>query len=187
METGRLRLRTWTPELGSLLDKHCNTAAVMAHLGGPTDRATHLELVDWLIHQQAKHGTTFWAMERKRDGEFLGFCGLVIVDEDDSTVLGATEIGWRLRADEQGKSYAKEAAIACLYHAFEVQHVQRVVSRTVLANAPSWGLMRALGMRPDPRLDYLPKDNPSEALIVHVATHKDWRRIRNQHPDPRTG
>jgi RimJ/RimL family protein N-acetyltransferase len=95
------------------------------------------------------------------------------------------EIGWRLRSDAQGKGYAKEAANACLYHAFETLNSLRVVSRTVKGNAPSWGLMKKLGMRPDPRLDYLSKDDLDEPLIVHVATYRDWKRIKKTHPDTR--
>lgn len=185
IETKRLRMRTWTPEYGRLLDHHCNNDEVLAHLGGRMTGKQHQDLVDWLIWQQQTYGITFWVLERKRGGDFLGFCGLIIVDEEDSTVLGATEIGWRLRSDAQGKGYAKEAAIACLYHAFEDLNSLRVVSRTVKGNAPSWGLMKSLGMRSDPRLDYLSKDDPEEPLIVYVASYRDWTRVKKQHPDNR--
>lgn len=52
-------------------------------------RRGHDELIDWLIWQDETFGATFWAMETREDGRFLGFCGLVTVDEDDSTG------GWR--------------------------------------------------------------------------------------------
>jgi hypothetical protein len=60
-----------------------------------------------------------------------------------------------------------------------------VVSRTVKGNAPSWGLMKKLGMRADPRLDYLADDDPDEPLIVHVASRRDWIRIKKIHADTR--
>lgn len=141
IETQRLCLRTWTTAYGRLLDEHCNNDEVLLHLGGRMTAEKHQELVEWLNWQQEAYETTFWVLEEKENSEFLGFCGLVVVDEEDSTVLGATEIGWRLKPDAQGKGYAKEAAIACLYHAFEEREELRVVSRTVMANVRSWGLM----------------------------------------------
>lgn len=174
IETERLRLRTWNAHYGKLLGHHCNTDEVMGHLGGKQSPSQHEEMVNWLIEQQDDYGITFLAMERKGDDEFLGFCGLIRVDEADSTVLGATEIGWRLRSDAQRKGYAKEAAQACLRYAFTETDGLRVVSRTVAANVPSWGLMQKLGMHHDPRLDYLSGDGT--AFIVYVATYDDWSK-----------
>ncbi len=37
---------------------------------------------------QAERGFTFWAVERKSDGELLGFCGLKIADDPQSPVEG---------------------------------------------------------------------------------------------------
>lgn len=188
LKTERLKLRTWTDHYGDLLHTHCNTQAVMEHLGGVQSPAKHREMVRWLIEDQQKpFGTTFWVVERQNDGghlsgEFLGFCGLVKVDEADSTVLGATEIGWRLRQDAQGKGYAKEAATACLHYAFRELDGLRVVSRTVDKNEPSWGLMERLGMRRDRRLNYVPEEG-GDPFIVYVATYEDWKKIKKAHPD----
>jgi len=179
IETKRLRLRTWNEAYGDLLNTHCNTNEVMKHLGGKQSPEKHAEMVEWLIEQQRDYEITFWLMERKQDKEFLGFCGLIKVDDPDSTVLGATEIGWRLRSDMHGKGYAKEAAAACLSYAFEKTDGLRVVSRTVKANVESWGLMQSLGMRHDHRLDYTAREE-TEPFIVYVATYKDWERIKTQ-------
>lgn len=186
METPRLRLRTWNEHYGSLLNDHCNNDEVMRHLGGRKQSPEeHHEMVEWLIQQQTDYEITFWVMERKEDDEFLGFCGLVLVDEPDSTVLGATELGYRLRPDQQGKGYAKEAAIACLHYAFHDLGALRVVSRTVVENKSSWGLMKKLGMRHDPRLDYA-ATGETDPIIVHVADYaNDWKRIKSKHADNR--
>lgn len=182
LETNRLRLRTWTEKYGALLNTHCNTDAVMEHLGGKMSAANHRKMFKWLVEQQEDYGPTFWAMERKDDGEFLGFCGLVQVDEADSTVLGATEIGWRLREDAQGHGFATEAAIACLHYAFRELDGLRVVSRTIERNNPSLQVMKRLGMRHDPRIDYTPSDG-GDPLVVYVTTYEDWKRIKKDHPD----
>ncbi len=174
LETERLVLRTWDEHYGRLLDKHCNTDAVMEHLGGPQSPKKHSEMVKWLIDQQNNHGTTFWVMETKERRDFLGFCGLVKVDEIDSTVLGCTEIGWRLRADDafRRKGFVKEAAKASFKFAFENRKELRVVSRTTLGNVASWNLMQDLGMWHDPRLDYY-STKDDDNYIVHVLTNED--------------
>ena len=188
LATQRLKLRTWTERYGDLLNTHCNTTGVMEHLGGVQSPAKHREMIRWLIEDQQKpFGITFWVMERQKDGghlsgEFLGFCGLVKVDEADSTVLGSTEIGWRLREDAQGKGYAKEAAVACLHRAFRDEEELRVVSRTIRNNKPSWSLMEWLGLRHDPRLDYTSSEG-DDPFIVYVATYKDWTQIKKNHRD----
>lgn len=182
LETKRLRLRTWTEKYGDLLNIHCNTDGVMEHLGRKQSPAEHRKMVRWLIQQQNDYQTTFWVIERKEDDEFLGFCGFILVDEPDSTVLGATEIGWRLREDVRGKGYAKEAAVACLHRAFRDEEELRVVSRTIRKNKPSWGLMEWLGMRHDPRLDYTSSEG-GDPFIVYVATYEDWKQIKKDHRD----
>lgn len=152
----------------------------------------HKELVAWLKGQQKDYGISFWVLEDKRNDEFLGFCGLVKVDEMDSTVLGATEIGWRLRADRQGRHFASEAAKACMHLAFDkngdddgywnVCDGLRVVSRTTAENEPSWRLMQHLGMKYDPRLDYV---SHGRRQIVHVMTFEDWQSHKKIIPDTR--
>ena len=99
-------------------------------------------------------GFTFWAVERKEDGELLGFCGLKIADDPQSPVEGEYEVGWRLREDAWGQGYAKEAAAASLDFAFDRLGAERVVALTVEGNAPSWGLMLRLGMTRRADLDY---------------------------------
>lgn len=185
METPRLRLRTWNEHYGNLLNDHCNNDEVMRHLGGKLSPKKHREMVEWLVQQQTDYEITFWVMERKENDEFLGFCGLVLVDEPDSTVLGATELGYRLRSDRQTKGYATEAAIACLYHAFCKLKELRVVSRTIVQNEPSWGLMKKLGMRHDPRLDYTATDEIDPFIVYVVDYDDDWKRIKSKHPDNR--
>ncbi len=59
----------------------------------------------------ARHGHTFWVVERKEDRAILGFCGLKRCT-DKNGPFGMMEAGWRLREDAWGKGYAREAAVA---------------------------------------------------------------------------
>ena len=154
IETERLILRDWREDdIGPFL-RHTNTPAVMRWLGGVRSEADQQEAIARIMRWQTERGFTFWAVQRKADGELLGFCGLKIADTAGSPIEGMHEIGWRLREDVWGQGYAKEAAIASLDFAFGTLGADRVVAITFAPNEPSWGLMERLGMTRRPELDY---------------------------------
>ena len=177
IETERLLLRGWTEADWEPFIRHTDTPAVMRWLGGVQGgeamRVTLARLTRW----QEERGFTFWAVERKRDGELLGFCGIKLADTAGSPIEGEYEIGWRLREDAWGRGYAKEAAIASLDFAFGVLGAKRVVAITFIGNEASWGLMERLGMTRRPELDYddprFPDLNPT---IVYDITEAELRR-----------
>ena len=154
IETERLILRDWTEEDVAPFLEHTNTPAVMRWLGGVRSEAEQRESIGRIMRWQEERGFTFWAVERRGDGELLGFCGIKLADTPGSPIEGMHEIGWRLREDVWGQGYAKEAAIAALDHAFAALGAERVVAITFPPNAPSWGLMERLGMTRRPELDY---------------------------------
>jgi RimJ/RimL family protein N-acetyltransferase len=131
--------------------------------------------VRYFRNQQKRNGFTFWVVERKRDKLFLGFCGLVRVDEISSTVLGQVEIGWRIRSDIWRRGYAYEAALSVLRFGFERLAIERIVARVAPGNSASRGLMEKLGMRRLPRLDYVhPADG--EKLMLYGMSRRKLRR-----------
>lgn len=129
----RLHLRTWADGDAEEFNRHCNTEAVMRWLGGVQSYDELLEDVEYFTDCQEEEGNTFWVLERKADGAFLGFCGLVRVPDEDSTVEGELEIGWRLRQHAWGKGLAREAATATLEYAFRKFPGERIISRTAEA------------------------------------------------------
>lgn len=180
IETRRLRLRDWRDGDEHLLDRHCNTEAVMRWLGGVQSFAEQADAVDRLRTYSADYGHTFWAVERKEDGEFLGFCGLKRANGYCSSVSGEVEIGWRLREDVWGLGYAKEGALASLGFAFTRIGARRVVALTIEENKASRGLMARLGMRRRADLDYVDPEWPAEMnpVMVHELTRREWARMR---------
>ena len=154
IETERLHLRDWTEADIAPFLRHTNTPAVMRWLGGVRTEAEQHELIGRMMRWQKERGFTFWVVERKADGELLGFCGLKLADTPGSPIEGMHEVGWRLREDVWGQGYAKEAAIAALDFAFDQIGAERVVAITFPPNAASWGLMERLGMTRRPELDY---------------------------------
>jgi len=179
-ETERLRLREWREEDGDRFYAIMNTPAVMRHLGGVQDRAKWGAALNRFENCRRDHGHTFWLMERKADGELLGFCGLKRVNSPGTDLIGQFEIAWRLRESAWGQGYAKEAAIASLDLAFNRFNAPHVVAMTVPLNVGSQGLMKRLGMSRradldfhDPRFD--PDTNP---WIVWSIEASDWPAAR---------
>ena len=178
IETERLRLRDWVEADIEPFIRHTNTPAVMRWLGGVLAPEAHRDKIHQRIMPwQHERGFTFWVVERKADDELLGFCGIKIADAEGSPVEGEYEIGWRLREDAWGQGYAREAAAASLDFAFDRLGAERVVALTFEGNAPSWGLMKRLGMTRRADLDYddpgFPELNPT---IVYSIGREEWRR-----------
>lgn len=174
IDTPRLRLRGWREEDKAPFFERTNTEPVMRWLGGVKTREFLDGAIDKFVSWEAERGFTFWALERKEDGELLGFCGLKRVDDPQSAIEGEFEIGWRLREDAWGHGYAKEAAIASLEFAFERLGAQRVVALTVDGNATSWGLMMRLGMTRRSDLDYTGPAWAEGTVIVYVIERDEW-------------
>ncbi len=179
VETSRLFLRDWTDADIAPFIAHTNTPAVMRWLGGPQPEEEIAERMRGRVMRwQRERGFTFWVVERKRDGELLGFCGLKIADDEDSPVEGLHEIGWRLREDAWGRGYAKEAAIASLDFAFDRLEAPRVVALTVGGNRASWGLMERLGMTRRTDLDYEGPQWADGPVIVYEMERTQWMARR---------
>lgn len=182
-ETERLRLRTWDPEDERRFYDIMNVPAVMRWLGGlqtPEEwNAAYQRLRDY----ERDFGFTFWIVERRCDGEILGFCGLKRANAPGGeAIAGEVEIGWRLREDAWGQGYAKESAIASLDLAFERFAAPQVVALTAEQNVTSQGLMKRLGMRRREDLDYVdtrfPPDSDYNPHVVFSMIARDWPSAR---------
>lgn len=176
IETERLLLRNWEAADFKRFIEVTNTPAVMRWLGGvkPPD-VLEERLQGAFTAWQEERGFTFWVLERKADGELLGFCGLKIAEDEGCPVAGEYEVGWRLREEAWGQGYAKEAAIASLHFAFERLEADQVVALTVQGNEASWGLMERLGMTRRPDLDYEGPDWAETPVIVYVIGRDEWQ------------
>jgi len=176
IETDRLVLRDWRDGDGERFFAGTNTENVMRWLGGVMDREKQAGFLGRIAAIREANGFTFWIVERKADGEVLGFCGLKRADAPGTSVPGAMEIGWRLREDAWGQGYAKEAASASLDAAFDRFAADEVVAFTVIENTASWGLMKRLGMRRREDLDYADTrfEPPLRDHIVYSIDRGTW-------------
>lgn len=176
-ETDRLILRDWRAEDWPRFWEGTNTENVMRWLGGICDAAKRQGAQERLLSYEREHGHTFWCVERKADGEVLGFCGLKRSNQSGGP-MGLMEVGWRLREDAWGQGYAKEAATASLDLAFERFDADEVVAFTVARNVASWGLMKRLGMRRREELDFANADFDAEnpVIIVYSIDRDAWEK-----------
>ncbi len=179
-ETARLRLREWGEGDSDHFYEVMNHEPVMRWLGGVQTPGQWRESYDRIAGFTRDFGYTLWIVERKADGEMLGFCGLKRVNAPGASCSGDVEIGWRLRETAWGQGIAKEAAIASLDLAFGRFAAPHVVALTVPGNRGSWGLMERLGMTRRDDLDYLdprfgPELNPT---IVYRIDAAEWSEAR---------
>lgn len=174
IETPRLILREWREADRDWAAAQSACPVVMAHLGGPQDRASSDARIDRMIALQAERGHGFWVVERKADGRPIGTCGLKLVDAPGAPMQGQLETGWRFAEDSWGQGYAREAAAASLDFAFVRLAADRVVALTSGRNTASWRLMERLGMSRRHDLDYTdPRypavDNPTIVYTIEAA------------------
>ncbi|WP_333571986.1 GNAT family N-acetyltransferase [Sphingomonas sp.] len=172
IETERLLLRGWTDADRAPFHAMCTDPAVMAFIGPLQSRAESDAGIDRQLGLLAQHGHCFWAVERREDGRFLGFCGLK-PGAAGTPIEGEVEIGWRLAATYWGQGYAQEAARASLAWAWQQLDVPAVAAIVAEGNARSWGLMERLGMQRAVGGDF---DHP--AAIPALRRHRSYRIAR---------
>lgn len=182
-ETERLRLREWDAADEQRFYEVMNRPAVMRWLGGVQTPEEWRSAFDRLLSYQEEFGHTFWILERKADGELLGFCGLKRLNAPGAGALtGDFEIAWRLREEEWGKGIAKEAAIAAMDLAFERFGAPHVIAITVPGNSSSQGLMQRLGMKRRQDLDFVDTrfDHPGDfnPTVVYLIDAAEWLNAR---------
>ncbi len=153
LETPRLRLRPWRAEDRAPFAAINGEPSVLRFLL-PVTREQSDAMLDRVDAHFAQHGWGFWAVEERASGTLIGMCGLYHIPWP-AFFTPAVEIGWR----------AAQASLDC---AFGPLGLDRVVSFTVPANKPSWGLMERLGMRKIGEFDN-PDVPPTHPFSHHVV------------------
>lgn len=126
------------------------------------------EWIDKYIERWAVDGTSFFALERKSDGAFIGDAGVSRLDEE---VPGNPEFeaGWLTGKEYWGNGYVPEAMRAALDFAWGLLDVPEIVAFTYVGNLPSRRVMEKIGMRHDPSRDFMHSRVPvGHRLRPHV-------------------
>ncbi|MDB5678382.1 GNAT family N-acetyltransferase [Sphingomonas bacterium] len=174
LETGRLILRGWRDDDVAPFHAMGYDPEVMRYLGPPMSLADAEAARDRMNALIVSRGYCFWAVERRADGAFLGFCGLKPGPEG-TPIADEIEIGWRLARHAWGQGYAREAAQASLDWGWKNTEAPDIAAITNIDNVRSWGLMERLGMTRDHAGDF---DHPAVPLGDPLRPHILYRIAR---------
>jgi RimJ/RimL family protein N-acetyltransferase len=166
IQTDRLILRPWREADRAALAAMNADPEVMHDFPAPLTRAESDAKLD--RYQDAitrlSHGRTL--MERRADGAFLGYVGIMPIFDDHPCAPGF-EIGWRMVRAAWGFGFASEGAAAVLRDGFDRLRFSEVIAYTAPDNLRSRAVMERLGMRRDGARDYV--DPTYGAFVVYEA------------------
>ena len=172
LETERLILRAFVDADREPWAEMNADPQVMRHFPSTLSREEADAVIDRVNGKIAETGVGFWALERKSDGQFLGFAGLNRIAHEHLPNFGQWEVGWRLARHAWGQGYASEAGAAALAHGFGKMGLTRILAYTAVTNTPSVAVMRRLGMLRAAEMDFehplVPEGNPVRPHIVYV-------------------
>lgn len=139
LETERLTLRPWAEsdatEFCALLSERGK--------GTPTVEHTRKAIAD-LLTATATTGIALLPIQRRDDGDFIGYCGLII----GRSTLEEPEIAYELFQRAHGHGYATEAAGAVLEAAIATGR-RRLWATVGAWNTPSFRVLEKLGFERD--------------------------------------
>lgn len=95
------------------------------------------------IEHERTHGFSLWAVLDRGSGEFIGSCGLVLVEGKGPEV----ELAYHFTPPSWGHGYATEAARASLAYGFEEAGLERIIAICAPEHTASRRVMEKSGMR----------------------------------------
>jgi RimJ/RimL family protein N-acetyltransferase len=141
--TARLLLRALTQDDLENLCRVWMDPRVMEWIGEHTREDVAQELGEQ-IDSQAAHGFSWWAVEDRASGRFLGDCGLQLLEMRGPEI----EVGYELLPEVWGRGLATEAVAATLGAAFDSLALDRVIAVVKPGNHASVRVLEKSGLRP---------------------------------------
>ncbi|MDT0380070.1 GNAT family N-acetyltransferase [Streptomyces sp. DSM 42041] len=139
LETERLLLRPWAESdaepLRDLQSERGNGTPTLEHTRG---------VIAKQLAAAATTGIALLPIERRKEGDFIGYCGLIV----GRTTVEEPEIAYELFRSVHGHGYATEAATAVLGAATATGR-QRLWSTVGTWNTPSLRVLEKLGFARD--------------------------------------
>ncbi|EPL3989139.1 GNAT family N-acetyltransferase [Providencia stuartii] len=146
LETPRLRLRRWAEQDKERFFDMNSSPEVMRYFPSVLNKSQSDQMMDTIMERFATQGGWgIWAVELKSDHSLIGFVGLNI-PEYLLPCSPCTEIAWRLLPQYWRQGYTTEAAKTVIQFAFNQLKLKEIVAFTAVANTPSEGVMKKLGM-----------------------------------------
>ncbi|MEX0627007.1 MAG: GNAT family N-acetyltransferase [Cucumibacter sp.] len=168
IETGRLILRPWeNRDRAPYVAMNADPVVRRFYAAIGTPETTN-KWIDSYMQRWAEDGISFFVLERKSDGVFIGDAG---VSRLDFEVPGNPEFeaGWLIGKAFWGQGYVPEAARAALEFAWGLLAVPEIVAFTYKGNHPSRRVMEKIGMVRNPARAFArPKVPEGHLLRPHV-------------------
>ena len=170
METERLILRELTEDDFPALYRVLADSDIMQHYPYTFDEA---RVRNWIVRNRERYqifGFGLWAVCLKETGELIGDCGLTM-----QLINGQIkpEIGYHIRADQQRKGYAREAAIAVRDWTFRHTPFHIVYSYMKHTNVPSCKTAVSYGCK---KVDEF-VDDVNGITKVFAITREEWQNL----------
>lgn len=144
LETERLILREMDHDDYDTLYAVLADSDIMEHYPYTFDEARVRSWIARNIERYQTDGFGLWAVVLKETGEMIGDCGITM-----QLIHGTMqpEVGYHIRADQQRKGYASEAAAGCIRWAFANHDFPAVYSYMKYTNIPSQRTAMKNGMK----------------------------------------
>ncbi len=168
LKTKRLLLRQWREEDLLPFSKMNADIRVMEYFPSTLSTKESDNLAEKIQKELQEKDYGLWAVEIPKIAPFIGFVGLHSPNFT-AHFTPCIEIGWRLAFEHWRKGYAFEAASRVIKYGFNVLKLKEIVSMTASGNMRSRGLMEKLGMKHDPKDDFMHPSIPEgHPLRYHV-------------------
>lgn len=161
LETPRLYLREFTIDDAQLLIDLNSNQNVTRYTGdGPLKDLEEAQyILTDIIFPQYKNNIGRWAVHLKSNNEFIGWCGLKFIAQDNEI-----DLGYRFFENHWGQGYASESAKAVLEYGVNNLKLKNIIARAAKDNVASINVLKKLGMV------YLKEDmcahDPAEVYIL---------------------
>jgi len=144
VRTARLSLREFVAADFDAIHAYSSDPRVTRYLFfGPRDEDSTAEYLEELLASQQERPRTRFelAVEEAVSGKLIGACDLSWIESN------VVDLGYMLEAEQWGKGYATEIALALLEGAFQELRAERVISTVDVNNRASIRVLEKIGMR----------------------------------------
>jgi [ribosomal protein S5]-alanine N-acetyltransferase len=144
VRTARLNLREFVATDFAAVHAYSSDPRVTRYLFfGPRDEDSTAEYLEELLASQREHPRTRFelAVEEIASCKLIGACDLSLIESN------VVDLGYMLEAEQWGKGYATEIALALVDAAFFDLRAERVISTVDVNNSASIRVLEKIGMR----------------------------------------
>ena len=143
LESDRLYFREFTIDDAQLLIDLNSNPEVTRYTGdGAVENLKVGEkILTDIILPQYKNKIGRWAVHLKSNNEFIGWCGLKFIAEDNEI-----DLGYRFFQNHWGKGYASESAKAVMNYGVNTLKLKNIIARAAKENTASIKVIKKLGM-----------------------------------------